>query len=122
MTDALLNGNIENIFKYTPEYAYKNIITNLWQVSASGNFSMSAMKAGVVATEDASTLQNSPVTSGAFYAYREVFFLNSAVNGSSKIIVRLTESWPTPGRIWTASYNADIPRWSGWSSVGGSTY
>ena len=80
------------------------------------------MKAGTVAAEDASLLTNSPVPSGPFYAYREVFEVCATDRSHRKIILRLTEAYPTPGRIWTCCYNTDISKWSGWASVGGSSY
>ena len=33
------------------------------------------MKPSIIATEDASTLDGSPITSGAFYAFRKVYYL-----------------------------------------------
>lgn len=71
---------------------------------------------GVIATEDASKLLNSPVTDGAFYAYREVLTINSA-SKDYKVIVRLTEAYPSPGRIWIRMYNPDTSNWSGWKVI-----
>ena len=68
---------------------------------------------GVIGTEDASTLINSPVTSGAFYAYREVLTIKSP-RQNYKTIVRLTEAYPVPGRLWIRVYNPDIASWSSW--------
>ena len=59
---------------------------------------------GVIATEDASKLLNSPVAEGAFYAYREVLTIKSASKDYT-VIVRLTEAYPSPGRIWIKMYN-----------------
>ena len=71
---------------------------------------------GVIATEDASKLLNSPVTDGAFYAYREVLTIKSA-SKDYKVIVRLTEAYPSPGRIWIKMYNPDTSNWSGWKAI-----
>ncbi len=103
--------------KYTPEYAKGNVIMDVLGIDTTGNFEPAYMKPGIIATEDASTLVSSPVTSGAFYAYREVFFLpNRAIIGNpqGKTIVRLTEAWPVPGRMWVNTYNIDMHSWSGW--------
>ena len=120
--EASLNGKIENIFKYTPEYAVNNIISEVLLVGVSTGFSIESMKSGVVATEDARTLKLPPIVSGPFYAYREVFVIPGVDGGGRKFIVRLTETYPSPGRIWCRCYNTDASKWSGWSSVGGSTY
>lgn len=71
---------------------------------------------GVIATEDASKLLNSPVTDGAFYAYREVLTIKSALK-DYKVIVRLTEAYPSPGRTWIKAYNPDISDWSDWKVI-----
>lgn len=71
---------------------------------------------GVIATEDASKLLNSPVADGAFYAYREVLTIKSA-SKDYKIIVRLTEAYPSPGRTWIKAYNPDISDWSDWKVI-----
>lgn len=71
---------------------------------------------GVIATEDASKLLNSPVTDGAFYAYREVLTIKSA-SKYYKVIVRLTEAYPSPGRIWIKMYNPDTSNWSDWKVI-----
>lgn len=64
-------------------------------------------------TEDASTLINSPVTSGAFYGYRKVYQVHSSVANHYKTIVEIHEAYPMRGRIWTSEYNPDSG-WSGW--------
>lgn len=71
---------------------------------------------GVIATEDASKLLNSPVTDGAFYAYREVLTIKSAPK-DYKVIVRLTEAYPSPGRTWIKAYNPNTSNWSGWKVI-----
>lgn len=119
-TDAANKQYVDEIKKYseyTPEYAKGNVITDVLGIDTTGNFEPAYMKAGIIATEDASTLVSSPVTSGAFYAYREVFYLpNRAIVGNTqgKTIVRLTEAWPCSGRMWINSYNVDTKSWSSW--------
>lgn len=71
---------------------------------------------GVIATEDASKLLNSPVADGAFYAYREVLTIKSA-SKDYKVIARLTEAYPSPGRTWIKAYNPDISDWSDWKVI-----
>lgn len=71
---------------------------------------------GVIATEDASKLLNSPVTDGAFYAYREVLTIKS-VPKDYKVIVKLTEAYPSPGRTWIKAYNPNISDWSDWKVI-----
>lgn len=66
-----------------------------------------------ISTEDASTLVNSPVTSGAFYGYREVLLIKNH-NNYFKAVVRITESYPVGGRIWTNAFNPDNNSWTGW--------
>ena len=70
----------------------------------------------MVGTEDASTLKNSPVTSGAFYAYRKVYPIYSEVNNHCKVVVELHEAYPAAGRIWKARYDPNIG-WSGWQNI-----
>ena len=115
--------------EYTQNIAKNNIITDVLSVNIKGVFEQSYMFPGVIATENASTLKNSPVKSGAFYAYREVFFIpNQGIVGNTygKTIVRLTEAYPVAGRIWTTVYNTDFSSWSSWKkqepiSGGGAT-
>lgn len=71
---------------------------------------------GVIATEDASKLLNSPIADGAFYAYREVLTIKSA-SKDYKVIARLTEAYPSPGRVWIKAYNPDISDWSDWKVI-----
>lgn len=112
-----LHDDIANTQNYIPAVAKNNIISNALLINTNGKFNASHMYSGVIATEDASKISGCPVTSGAFYAYREVFFLpNQGVVGNTqgKTIVRLTESYPISGRVWITSYNTDIQNWSPW--------
>lgn len=117
---AELNDNLIYTQNFIPEIAKNNIITDLLSVNINGVMNKSYMYPGSVATEDASTLANSPVKSGAFYAHREVLFIpNQGIVGNTygKTIVRLTEAYPITGRIWTCSYNTDFSTWTGWKSI-----
>lgn len=104
--------------EYTQNIAKNNIITDVLSININGLFEQSYMFPGVIATEDASTLKNSPLKSDPFYAYREVFFIpNQGIVGNTygKTIVRLTEAYPVPGRIWTNVYNTDFGTWTKWA-------
>lgn len=72
--------------------------------SGNGNYN------NVIRTEDASTLINSPVTSGPFYASRTVYPIYVPWSHHSKIVVELHESFPQKGRIWTQAYDPN----NGW--------
>lgn len=114
------NGNLVYTQQFIPEIAKNNIITDLLAINTNGVMNVSYMYPGSVATEDASSLQGSPIKSGAFYAYREVFFIpNQGIIGNTygKTIIRLTESYPTVGRIWICVYNTDLGKWSDWKST-----
>ena len=114
------NGNLVYTQQFIPEIAKNNIITDLLNININGVMNEPYMYPGSVATEDASTLINSPMREGAFYAYREVFFLpNRGVVGNTygKTIIRLTEAYPVSGRIWTNVYNTDSNDWTGWKSI-----
>ena len=102
-----------SLANYTPYGAMDHYCSDLLGVATS-NMDDSRNQASVVGTEDASTLQNSPITTGAFYAYREVVLIKSPVSNGTKVIVRLTEMYPTAGRIWINAWNPDIFSWSGW--------
>ena len=114
------NGNLVYTQQFIPEIAKNNIITDLLAINTNGVMNVSYMYPGSVATEDASSLHGSPIKSGAFYAYREVFFIpNQGIIGNTygKTIIRLTESYPTVGRIWICVYNTDLGKWSDWKST-----
>ena len=114
------NGNLVYTQQFIPEIAKNNIITDLLNININGVMNEPYMYPGSVATEDASTLKNSPMREGAFYAYREVFFIpNQGIVGNTygKTIIRLTEAYPVSGRIWTNVYNTDFNDWTGWKSI-----
>ena len=104
---------------FLPPKASQNRFSNPIHIDTSGSYDIYAMKPGCIATEDAAgELSGSPVTTGAFYAWRELFWIpNANKNGGGKCIVRLTEAYPIAGRIWMNAYNTDISKWSGWKSI-----
>ena len=103
---------------FLPPKASQNRFSNPLHIDISGSYDIFEMKPGCIATEDASELSGSPVTEGAFYAWREVFWIpNSSNNGGGKCIVKLTEAYPIAGRIWINAYNTDISEWSDWKSI-----
>lgn len=115
-----LNGDLVYSQQFIPEIAKNNIITDLLAINTNGVMNVSYMYPGSVATEDASSLQGSPIKTGAFYTYREVFFIpNQGIVGNTygKTIIRLTEVYPVSGRIWTNVYNTDFNDWTGWKSI-----
>lgn len=77
-------------------------------------YSSSVNYDNVVRTEDASTLINSPVTSGPFYAYRKVYPVYTPWSHHSKVFVELKEVFPQKGRIWTQAYDPN----NGWGDNG----
>lgn len=64
-----------------------------------------------IMTEDASTLTNSPVTSGGFWARRTVYPVSNPT-GSQHITVELEEYEPVLGRRWLRTYYAATGKWS----------
>ena len=96
--------------QYTSYYGsnHQNI-TDLLQINTGrGNEDCS------IGVEDASTLRNSPVTSGKFYAYRRVYQVYSSSGDNYKTTVELHEIVPKRGRIWKRDYDPE----SGWASNG----
>lgn len=114
-TDARINlGAAASVVEhYAPYYgANTQPYTDLWLIDINSPFG-AANSDWSFGTEDASTLINSPVTSGPFYGYRKVYQVHSSVTNHYKTIVELHEAYPSRGRIWTSEYNPDIG-WSGW--------
>lgn len=68
-----------------------------------------------IGTEDASTIKNSPVNSGPFYAYRRVYQVYSALNNNYKTIVEIHEAYPQRGRVWKREYDPNTGWNSNWS-------
>lgn len=99
--------------QYTSYYGsnHQNI-TDLLQINTGrGNEDCS------IGVEDASTLRNSPVTSGKFYAYRRVYQVYSSSGDNYKTTVELHEIVPKRGRIWKRDYDPESGWASNWSYV-----
>ena len=96
--------------------AWNRDATDLMLINFSGDdpYNTSTNYDNVVRTEDASTLINSPVTSGPFYAYRKVYPVYTPWSHHSKIFVELKEVFPQKGRIWTQAYDPN----NGWGDNG----
>ena len=92
--------------------AWNRDATDLMLINFSGDdpYNSNTNYDNVVRTEDASTLINSPVTSGPFFAYRKVYPVYSPANHHSKVFVELKEVFPQKGRIWTQAYDPN----NGW--------
>lgn len=97
-------------------YGHNNFVTDLLRVDHDNPLGESN-KFSVISTEDASTLANSPIASGAFYAYREIMLVDSQVGNKAKIIVVVFEAYPQDGRIWINSFNPDSQKWSDWQII-----
>lgn len=114
-TDARLNlGAASDVVeRYAPYYgANTQPYTDLWMIDSNSPFG-GANSDWSFGTEDASTLINSPVTSGPFYGYRKVYQVHSSAANHYKTIVEIHEAYPMRGRIWTSEYNPDSG-WAGW--------
>ena len=96
--------------------AWNRDATDLLLIQFPGDdpYSTSVNYDNVVRTEDASTLINSPVTSGPFYAYRKVYPVYTPWSHHSKVFVELKEVFPQKGRIWTQAYDPN----NGWGGNG----
>ena len=96
--------------------AWNRDATDLLLIQFPGDdpYSTSVNYDNVVRTEDASTLINSPVTSGPFYAYRKVYPVYTPWSHHSKVFVELKEVFPQKGRIWTQAYDPN----NGWGDNG----
>lgn len=92
--------------------AWNRDATDLMLIRFPGDdpYSTSINYDNVVRTDDASTLINSPVTSGPFYAYRKVYPVYTPWSHHSKVFVELKEVFPQKGRIWTQAYDPN----NGW--------
>ncbi len=98
--------------------AWNRDATDLMLINFSGDdpYNSNTNYDNVVRTEDASTLINSPVTSGPFYAYRKVYPVYTPWSHHSKVFVELKEVFPQKGRIWTQAYDPNNGRGdNGWT-------
>lgn len=114
-TDARINlsAAASVVEHYAPYYgANTQPYTDLRMIDSNSPFG-DANSDWSFGTEDASTLINSPVTSGPFYGYRKVYQVHSSAANHYKTIVEIHEAYPMRGRIWTSEYNPDVG-WDGW--------
>ena len=114
-TDARINlsAAASVVEHYAPYYgANTQPYTDLWMIDINNPFG-AANSDWSFGTEDASTLINSPVTSGAFYGYRKVYQVHSSSANHYKTIVEIHEAYPMRGRIWTSESDPDNG-WRGW--------
>ena len=91
---------------YAAQHAAPNDLLN---IMLNGDYTADNMQAGYIATEDASTLVNSPVKSGAFYAFRTV-----EAYQVGHVLVQLKEMYPCSGRVWSNMYDKNYQKWMGW--------
>lgn len=97
--------------------AWNRDATDLMLITFSGDdpYNSNANYDNVVRTDDASTLINSPVTSGPFYAYRKVYPVYTPWSHHSKVFVELKEIFPQKGRTWTQAYDPNNGWGNGWT-------
>lgn len=115
--DTLIRGHLR-VDGGIMNNGYKKSIQDLLWIDYSGNdpYKTEANYDCVIATEDASTLSNCPVSSGAFYAYRKVYPIYSPQFDHCKIVVELHESWPKKGRVWVTAFDPNNG-WGSWHAV-----
>lgn len=115
--DTLIRGHLR-VDGGIMNNGYKKPIQDLLWIDYSGNdpYKTEANYDCVIATEDASTLSNCPVSSGAFYAYRKVYPIYSPQFDHCKIVVELHESWPKKGRVWVTAFDPNNG-WGSWHAV-----
>lgn len=115
--DTLIRGHLR-VDGGIMNNGYKKPIQDLLWIDYSGNdpYKTEANYDCVIATEDASTLKNCPVSSGAFYAYRKVYPIYSPQFDHCKIVVELYESWPKKGRVWVTAFDPNNG-WGSWHAV-----
>lgn len=89
------------------------VSTNVLAIAAGEGNTLTAEKnqPATIMTEDASTLTNSPVTSGGFWARRTVYPVRNPT-GTEHITVELAEYEPVLGRRWLRTYYAATGKWS----------
>lgn len=98
--------------------AWNRDATDLMLINFSGDdpYNSNTNYDNVVRTEDASTLINSPVTSGPFYAYRKVYPVYTPWSHHSKVFVELKEVFPQKGRVWVTAFDPNNG-WGSWHAV-----
>ena len=89
------------------------VSTNVLAIATGDNNTLTTEKnqPATIMTEDASTLTNSPVTSGGFWARRTVYPVSNPT-GTEHITVELEEYEPVLGRRWLRTYYAAMGKWS----------
>ena len=89
------------------------VSTNVLAIATGDDNTLTAEKnqPATIMTEDASTLTNSPVTSGGFWARRTVYPVSNPT-GSEHITVELEEYEPVLGRRWLRTYYAATGKWN----------
>lgn len=118
-TNMVTSGGVYNANCLTlakSSYECANTVTNLIDINLN-TWNDNLNRITSIATEDATGLTNSPITSGAFYCTREVLFAGGANDNGREVIVRLTEGYPVTGRIWINMYSPYIGSWSGWKQI-----
>lgn len=107
-------GAAANVVEHYAPYwgANSQPYNDLWMINIHNSFGDANMDWSF-GTEDASTLINTPVTSGPFYGYRKVYQVHSSAANHYKTIVEIHEAYPCRGRIWTSEYDPNSG-WSGW--------
>lgn len=67
---------------------------------------------------DASGFTNSPVVSGPFWGYVQIFsspYKNNSPTGTHLTTVLIVESYPTPGKMYGNVYDNSQSKWIGWN-------
>ena len=106
-----LDANESRADRFFPDSAMHSLVTDCLQINTAEDWtSNSGNRDSVIATEDVSTIVNSPISSGAFYAYREIRQVECA-GRKPKAIVTLKEAYPIGGREWSRAYNPDTGHW-----------
>ena len=92
---------------------YNRAITNVLNINYTSSDPYSSMTNYdcVIRTDNASTLTNSPVKSGAFIAFRHTYPIWLPDKGVSGIVVELHEAYPVHGRVWSRAYVKDMGGW-----------
>jgi len=101
--------------KLTPS----NSLSDLLHIELNGNYDSVVMQTTYVGTEDSSTIVNSPLSSGSFYAIRQVYRVPNQFGGYH-FLVNLLEFYPCQGRMWFRMYDINQKKWlpvNGWNCI-----
>lgn len=119
---ADLNSNKGN---FTIEHGMNNRIKDCLNVNIEGTINFGDYDYNIAAEQDTNgnvDLVDSPVD-GTFYAYRKILKIpninsDGSLRAGCKVIVKLTEAYPIPGRIWLNVYEPDGNKgWTGWTYI-----